>query len=88
MPAWRNEAQASGFLLSDNSVDLRDCGVWGNPVNCAALRQVERRFGDGDGVYSPTEVDRAFNAYYDAFWGEWAFYGPGRTIRVGVELEF
>jgi len=48
---------------------------------------VERRFGDGNGLYTLTEQQRALNAFYDAFFGAWRFYGPGRTLRFGVELE-
>jgi hypothetical protein len=57
-------------------------------VNCAALRLVERRFGNGDGLYDVTEQTAALNAYFDAFFGAWRFYGPGRVARIGVELTF
>jgi hypothetical protein len=87
------EAQANGTLLSGNAVDLRpDCGTWtgttGGPLDCAALRQVERRFGNGDGIYDPNEQTAAFNAYYQAFFGSAQFYAPARTARIGVELDF
>ena len=52
-----------------------------------ALTRVERRFGDGNGLYNLAEQDRALNAYYDAFFGPYLFYGSGRTLRFGVELE-
>ena len=87
------EAQANGTLLSGNAVDLRpDCSTWtgttGGPVDCAALRQVERRFGNGDGVYDLAEQSTAFNAYYEAFFGSAQFSAPARTARIGVELDF
>jgi TonB-dependent receptor-like protein len=87
------EAQANGTLLSGNAVDLRpDCGTWtgttGGPIDCAALRQVERRFGNGDGVYDITEQTAAFNAYYEAFFGSARFNAPERTARIGLEIDF
>lgn len=87
------EASQNGALLSGNAVDLRpDCSTWtgttAGPVDCAALRQVERRFGNGDGIYDLNEQTAAFNAYYEAFFGSARFYAPGRTARVGIELTF
>jgi hypothetical protein len=51
------------------------------------LTRVERRFGNGDGLFTLVEQQRAFNAYYDDFFGAWRFYGAGRTLRLGMELE-
>jgi TonB-dependent receptor-like protein len=87
------EAQANGTLLSGNAVDLRpDCSTWtgttGGPIDCAALRQVERRFGNGDGIYDVTEQTTAFDAYYEAFFGSAQFYAPARSARIGLEIEF
>jgi hypothetical protein len=89
----RVEASQNGVLLSGNAVDLRpDCGSWtgttGGPIDCAALRQVERRFGNGDGVYDVTEQTTAFDAYYEAFFGSAQFYAPARSARIGLEIEF
>ena len=92
----RIEANANGRLLSNGSIDLRpSCAGWtsgaagiNGPVNCVELRRVESRFGDGDGVYSPTEQSTALNAFYDLFNGVQNFYGPPRHIRVGFELTF
>lgn len=88
-----SEAQANGTLLSGNAVDLRpDCSTWtgttGGPVDCAALRQVERRFGNGDGIYDLNEQTAAFNAFYEAFFGSARFSAPGRAARIGLELSF
>jgi hypothetical protein len=87
------EAQTNGTLLSGNAVDLRpDCGTWtgttAGPVDCAALRLVERRYGNGDGVYDVSEQTAAFNAYYEAFFGSAQFYAPGRSARIGLEIDF
>ena len=87
------EAQANGTLVAGNAVDLRpDCATWtgttSGPVDCAALRLVERRFGNGDGLYDATEQTTALDAYFNAFFGAWRFYAPGRAARIGVELSF
>ncbi|HMG17156.1 MAG TPA: TonB-dependent receptor, partial [Gemmatimonadales bacterium] len=84
----KNEAATNGALEPDGAtVNLTGCGGWTNPPNCVALTRVERRFGDGNGLYTLAEQDRALNAYYDAFVGPSRFYGSGRTLRFGVELE-
>lgn len=85
--ALRFEAQDAGALEPDGTtVNLTACSVWGNPVNCVALTRVERRFGDGNGFYTMAEQERAFNAYYEDFFGAWRFSAPGRTLRVGISL--
>ena len=82
------EASGSGALAPDGTtINLSACSSWVNPVNCVVLTRVERRFGDGNGLYSLAEQQRALNAYYDAFDGPWFFYNPGRTLRIGVEVE-
>lgn len=87
------EAQSNGRLLANNAVDLRpDCTTWTNGngpvVNCEALRGVEQRFGNGDGVYDLAEQTRTLNAYFNSLIGAWRFYEPGRTLRIGVEVAF
>ena len=82
------EASGSGALEPDGTtINLSACSSWVTPVNCVMLTRVERRFGDGNGLYSLLEQQRAMNAYYDAFDGPWFLYGPGRTLRLGVEVE-
>ena len=82
------EANAAGALAPDGTVDLHTCSAWGNRQNCVALLRVENRFGDGNGLYTPAEQQRALSMYYESFFGPWRFYGPGRTARVGIQLEF
>jgi hypothetical protein len=83
------EASGSQALLADGTtVDLTACSTWSSPVNCVALRRVESRFGNGDGLYTRVEQNRAFNTFFDSFFGAWRFYGHGRTIRAGLELGF
>ena len=89
----RNEAQQNGKLLAGGAIDLRpSCGTWTGstpgPVNCAALRQVEARYGDGDGVYTLDEQTTALNAWYDRFNGPTFFFDQPRHIRLGLELKF
>jgi hypothetical protein len=90
LAASRLEAANAGALAGDGTtIDLRgNCGGWTVPVNCVSLVRVENRFGDGDGLYTIAEQERALNAYYDAFFGSWRFYEPGRTLRAGVQIGF
>jgi carboxypeptidase family protein len=86
------EGQANGALLSDGSIDLHSCAIWNASdaarVNCVMLQRAEARFGNGDLVYSPAEQQRTMDAYFDAFFGPARFYGPGRTMRIGMALTF
>jgi len=89
----RIEAQQNAHLLAGGAIDLRpDCGSWtgstAGPVNCVALRQVESRFGNGDGVYTVDEQTAALNAWYTRFNGPQTFYDQPRHIRLGFELNF
>jgi len=76
-----------GTRQPDGTIDLgMPCAAWQREVSCVALRRVEGRFGNGDGLFTPAEQDAAFGAYYDAFYGPSRFYAPGRTLRIGVEV--
>lgn len=95
------EAAANGAYLPDRSVDLTfggapdpfgACGGWVSAVgsaaepNCAYLIEAERRFGDGDGVFTLAEQRLASDAYYRTSYGRSTFLGPGRRVRVGISL--
>jgi hypothetical protein len=83
------EAEAAGAVTLNGDIDLTgNCGAWGSPVNCVMLRRTEQRYGDGDGLYTPAEVSRAFNALYDTFNGTQTFYGAPRHVRLGLQLNF
>lgn len=83
------EAEAAGALTLGGDIDLRgNCGGWALPVNCVMLRRTEQRYGDGDGLYTQSEVARAFNVFYDTFNGPHTFYGAPRHIRLGLQLNF
>ena len=95
----RTEAAAAGVLVGD-AVDfnaLGSCRNWqgsnsGNfasgPVDCVLLERAEQRFGNGDGVFTASEYGKAFTAWYDLANAPYRFYGPGRRIRVGLEVSF
>jgi hypothetical protein len=85
---WDEASNAGAFNSADKSVDVSSCAAWGSQVNCVSLRRVEARFGNGDGIYTLDEQERALNTAYDAFNGSWRFYASPRQIRLGVELRF
>ncbi len=100
---FRAEAQASGALLGDGSIDLSfggatdprsGCDAWrkqdgtaGAP-NCVALIRAEERYGNGDHTYSLAEQRAASDALYDLVRGIYNFTGAPRRFRLGVELNF
>jgi hypothetical protein len=91
-------------LESDGSMNLQfggaadpigACGNWENqsgtsaPLNCGYLIRAEQRWGNGDGIFTQKEQERASDAlYYANGRGENFFYGQGTRIRVGVEFNF
>ncbi len=98
---YRTEAVANGALSPDQGIDLTfggapdpfaACGGWvatsGDAAgpNCAYLVGAERRFGDGDGIFTIEEQRRASDALYRTVYGRPQFLGPGRRVRVGVSL--
>jgi hypothetical protein len=93
----RLQQEAGGYLTTVTkngetlmAADLRSgCDTWpGGPVNCVLLRKAEARWGDGDGLYDEAEWQAAFGALYELFYGPWAFRGPPRHVRLGVEIRF
>ena len=86
-----NEASSNGALNPDGSVSTANCAGWGGaagPVDCVMIKRAEARFGNGDGVFTLPEQTAAFNAAFDLVYGSWRFYGPQRTARAGLELDF
>jgi len=94
------EAGNAGILGGDGSVDfnaLSGCEHWqgrnsggfsSGPVDCVLLMRAEARYGNGDGVFTPAEYDAAFGAWYNLANAPSRFYGTGRRIRLGAELQF
>jgi|GEM_PF-3324930 len=85
-----NEANNNGALMAGSAIAVTGCGSWTSsdqaPVDCVMLRRAEARFGNGDGTYTLAEQENALNAYFNMVYGTYRFYGPQRTVRVGVEL--
>ena len=57
-------------------------------ANCVYLIRTEQRYGNGDGLFTADEQNAASNAYYNTANGPETFYGPGRRMRVGFEINF
>lgn len=99
-----SQARAAGFLVSpvggENYIDFVNfsCSSWAGrntpgsgasgPVDCVLLTRAEARYGNGDGMYTATEYERAFAAWYNLGEAPSQFYGAGRRIRLGVEISF
>jgi hypothetical protein len=60
----------------------------GNDLNTYSLLQAEKRFGDGDGIFTVTEQREAFGAFYDLFNGPEYFVESDQSLRLGVEVVF
>jgi len=57
-------------------------------ANCVYLIRAEQRYGNGDGIYTADEQNTAATAFYNINNGPQDFYGPGRRMRLGFELNF
>ena len=84
-----------GIPTTRFDVNLTDCSAYGYGTNgargvpdCLLLRGAERRFGNGDAIFSRTEQDNAFHNYYEATNGPQTFKGAGFNLRLGFELNF
>ena len=80
-----------GGTVSDrvdlSSLETAGSGVT-NAADLVALRRVEARFGNGDGIFDASEQTRAFRAATDLAVGPQTLIGPGRRLRLGFELTF
>jgi hypothetical protein len=100
---YTSEAERSGALAADGSVDLRfggltdpraGCGAWlsadgvSAAPNCVYLIRAEERFGNGDHVFDPTEQGRAADALYRVLRGIQDLTGAPRRVRLGIEFVF
>jgi|GEM_PF-361257 len=100
---YANEADASGALNGDGSIDLSfggatdprtGCGSWvnqgGEPAapNCVALIRTEERYGNGDHVFDLDEQRRASDALYYTVRGIHNFSSNPRRMRLGLEVNF
>ncbi len=96
---FTNDAATTGVLTADNSADLRfsgaglkGCSNWlgaGGAASCVNLVRAEARYGNGDLIFTQQEFENAVRARYDAVrGGPFNFYGAGRRLRLGVEVNF
>jgi TonB-dependent receptor-like protein len=99
---FANEAQANGVQQVNGTIDLSfggvndpraACASWvrgGSPAvpNCVYLIGAEERWGNGDHLFTVAEQARAADAFYLAGRGLQNFTGPGRRVRIGVEVGF
>lgn len=101
LQAFAAEASINSLLLSDGSIDLRfggaaagGCGTWvdqaGNSAtpSCVYLINAERRFGNGDHIFTVAEQTRASDALYQVSRGLQSFTLSGRRVRVGMQIGF
>ena len=92
------EAQQNGALAANGDITLPGsngaCGDWvdsgTDPASpsCIYLVRAEERYGNGDRVFSLDEQTAASTANFNRTLGLQAFTGPGRDMRVGLELNF
>jgi hypothetical protein len=67
------------------------CPGWqggGGAAACVLLQRAERQWGNGDGIYDVEEQTAAITARYDDVNAPETFFGQGRLIRLGVQLQF
>ena len=92
------EAFANGALAPSGDINLPGsnsaCGDWvsqgavPSSPSCIYLVRAEERYGNGDRVFSVEEQTAASTANFNRTLGLQAFTGPGRDMRVGLELNF
>jgi len=95
---FEGEALANGAWTADEAIALptanEGCHDWVNQATTAAspsclyLIRAEQRYGNGDRVFSGAEQRAASEANFFSFNGLDTFRGPGRDVRLGVELNF
>ena len=99
--SWTSEATANGILLDNGDIDFRFDGAGnagcagyvttqgrGGAPSCIYMIRAEERWGDGDHLLTVAEQERIANASYEVGRGEYSFYGDGRRMRLGFELNF
>ncbi|HET7024262.1 MAG TPA: hypothetical protein VFI39_03550, partial [Gemmatimonadales bacterium] len=100
---YASEAETNGvYNGSTGSIDLTfggapdpraGCGAWLTPANmpaspnCVALIRAEQRFGNGDGIFTVAEQQRASQAQYLLTRGLAALTDLPRRIRIGIEMK-
>ena len=89
--------QQLGTALRDSRLDgdntIRDFDIVAESpeteFNKFMLLRAEERYGDGDGIYTVEEQERAFGQRYEDAWGEnVAFRTSDQSFRLGLRLAF
>ena len=96
-----NEARKNSgvFNAATGALDLTGastCATWQatnatapGAVNCFSIQRAEQRWGNGDGIYTTAEQQRASRAHYDVIRGSIAnFLDLPRRARIGLEINF
>lgn len=95
---FEGEAQANGAWTADEAIALPaangGCHDWVDQAtrpaspSCFYLIRAEQRYGNGDRVFSSAEQRAASEAHFFTIRGLDVFRGPGRDLRLGLELNF
>jgi hypothetical protein len=95
---FEGEAMANGSWTAEEAIALPaangGCHDWIDQANlpaspsCFYLIRAEQRYGNGDRVFSSDEQRAASEANFYYRRGLDSFTGPGRDVRLGLELNF
>jgi hypothetical protein len=95
---FEGEALNNGAWTAEQAIALpaanEACADWVNQgglsasPSCFYLIRAEQRYGNGDRVFSSAEQRAASEAFFFAGRSIDAFRGPGRDVRLGLELNF
>jgi hypothetical protein len=89
------DRQIQALLLNQTGTgDVRDMQIdaWyaENDVNRHMLRRAEERFGNGDGVFTVSEMTNAWGTYFNYATGgsPWRMRTSEQSLRLGLEFTF
>jgi hypothetical protein len=88
------DTETGDIDLTFEGAGISGCSGWVNAQNgasapnCVYLVRAEQRFGNGDGLYTAAEQDRAFRSYYSSFRNRNYFTDSPRRVRLGLEVNF
>ena len=87
---WVGEALSDPLL--DGDTDIRDFDIAAesadNSYNTYMLMRAEQRFGNGDGIYTVEEQERAFGQDFEYFTGVSRLAPSNQSLRLGLRLSF
>lgn len=85
-----NAQLADPFLDGDSDIDDFDILTESpeNELNRFSLLQAERRYGNGDGIYTVAEQREAFGAWVELMWGPQWLKESNQRLRLGMEILF